>query len=432
MNTKYIQVLALVLIGGLCGCSTISNHRYTKLPLKNNGLIQLALVHDPGKASKNYCQLNENSFRQAAAELQEPMDDPPITPSAYGTTSLNYSNDDSPMMSGVVVTDLGGGGFIHAGADSWLALVEKVKPTFAWNGCDMMWIEKDKRGQPLFVLDEAYLYEPTNQPRQWVLLRNSTPKMSEGDLRPEAPKFFYSTYNLLAVAALQDAVPHSDHGDNYAVAISTSRKFGTVYEIGWQREMSVGSGHAEYGRRIYVLRDRTNKWHFLGEVPEEGGGKGGGSTVQARVVWNAASTNKLKLQIRFHAEQLTSPYNFGEDETNIPPYLTVCSEYVLAGDFPSRFRSTGERPYLLAEKDDTMEKIILRLCCYLPGWNNWPETNKEEIKKKRILEMWATAIAQLNPQLPRTGKVREGTRIQLLKYDEKEARLNALEKPDSP
>jgi hypothetical protein len=248
---------------------------------------------------------------------------------------LNFSSDGSSGTDEVVVTDLGGRIFIHAAADSWAAIVAKVNPTFAWNGRDLMWIEKDKRGRPQFVLDEAYLYQPTNRPRQWVLLRRSTLKMRQPDLRSESPRFFYSTRNWFAVAPLQDSVPHSDHSDNYAVAISANRKFGTVYEIGWQREMGVGSGHLEYGRRIYVLEDRANHWHFLGEGPEEGSERGGGSTVKARVNWKAAKASELPLKIQFVSQDMLWDFRVESDDSVHVPDLTTWREFIPAISGPS-------------------------------------------------------------------------------------------------
>lgn len=362
------------------------------------------------------------------------------TPPAAKTKVFDYSaGGDSPVADGVVIQSLGKDFSIRASADSWPALVQKLKPTFAWNGCDLMWIQNDKGGEPRFILDEAYIYQPTNQPRQWVLLAEERSVPNE-DLRQEIPEFFYSMNNLHGVAPCSNAMPASaDVGGkgNYAVAIGTHRQLGTVYEIGWQREMSVGSGLAAYGRRIYVLKDRGNTWHFLGEGPEEGWERGGGCMVESRVIWGNSKTNNLPFQIRFHREETTSPYNSSADDTNRPPDVTICYDTALVSAPPAQPQDVGKNPYLLTEKDATLEKIILRLGYYWPGWE-WPEAVEQQAKQKRALEAWHAAIVRLNPDLPQHGVIKEGTRVNLVnpgelenQLIELEHQLNALKKADS-
>jgi hypothetical protein len=201
---------------------------------------------------------------------------------------------------------------------------------------------------------------------------------------------------------------------DYAVAIATDRQQGTVYEIGWQRVGSVGSGHAEYGRRIYLWNDGHNHWHFLGEGPEEGWERAGGQTVESKVVWGNPTTNGLPFQIRLHFEQTTSPYNINADaDTNSPRYVTICNDSALVGEFPTTGQPVGNNPYLLAEKGDTLEKITLRLGYFHPGWNAWPDEAKQQAEKKRILEAWRAVIVRLNPKLPTQGKINAGTRVDL-------------------
>lgn len=339
-----------------------------------------------------------------------------------------FNNDYSPAASGEVITDLGTGFVIEMAADSWPALVQKAKPKFAWNGCDMMWIEWNKRGEPQFVLDEAYLYQPTNQPRQLVLLRNVGRNIPETERRAAEPRFFYSGGNLRSVAKLQKTVPHSDHGEDYAVAIGRNRTIGTVYEIGWQREMCMGTGHYEYGRRIYLWRDRLNGWHFLGEGPEEGWGRGCGCLVESRVVWENSPTNNLPFQIQFHREEITSPYNSSADDANAnqPPDVAIDYDTALVVTPPAPVQDIGKNPYLLAEKDDTLEKIVYRLGWYFPGWECYPDEAKQQAMKNQILEAWHAAIVRLNPNLPPQGILKESTRVQLVNPGDLENQLIAM------
>lgn len=261
------------------------------------------------------------------------------TPTVTKTKVFNYSIGDSPISEGIVITDLGKSFSIHEAAATWPALIQKTKPTFAWNGCDMMWIETNHLGQPRFILDEAYLYQPTNQPRQWVLLKHQTNVLSE-DLRQESPSFFYSGCNLAALVPLRDAIPQvqNDAGErgNYAAVIGANPGYGNVYEVGWQREMSVGVAHPVYGRRIYLFRDRSNKWHFLGEGPEEGWSRGGGNTLQSIVIWDGSG--QYPFDIRLRSEEVSFPTGYSADNTNRPPDLTTTNEYVLAGKFPAQLR----------------------------------------------------------------------------------------------
>ena len=153
MKPKLILCLALVLSGGLFGCST----------------------------------------------------NPPVVE----TKVFDYSNGDSPA-TGVVITGLGKTYTISESADSWPALIKKTKPTFAWNGCDMMWIENDTNGQPQFVLDEAYIYQPTNQPRQWILAKDERTKENYEVWQHEDWWRQFGNCNLRVVVNLQDSKPESN------------------------------------------------------------------------------------------------------------------------------------------------------------------------------------------------------------------------------
>ena len=266
------------------------------------------------------------------------------TPRDATTNILDYSaGGGSPVADEVVIQSLGKGFFISVAADSWPALIQKTKPVFAWNGCDLMWIENDKRSEPRFVLDEAYIYQPTNQPRQWVLVKDERP---DGN-RPEALTgdwwqwWQFGNCNLRAVAGLHDSKPVPDdsgyYGD-YAVVKSTNQRYGVVYEIGWQGEMSVGNAHPEYSRRIYLFKDKASRWHFLGEGPAEGAEHGGWDIVEARVVWDDSQINELPLQIKFHRETTRSPVDYVADDTNRPPDEVSINDFVLAGKFPAQLQ----------------------------------------------------------------------------------------------
>jgi hypothetical protein len=341
-----------------------------------------------------------------------------------GTKVFDYSNSDSTASGSGKIEGFGKGFSIRAAADSWSTLIKIVKPTFAWNGCDMMWIESDRNDRPQFTLDEAYISQPTNQPLQWILVNDERARGNFKQWQGEEWWHQFSCSNLRAVATLHDAVPlpNNDAGErgNYAVVIAANQKFGTVYEIGWQREMCEGTAHADYARRIYVFKDTANNWHFLGEGPEEGWARDGGNTTQSRVVWDASKTNEFPFQVRFITENTTQDYASDADDM---PYLTICREYILSGKFPVQFYGSGERPYLLAEKNDTFEKIVQRLGFFWPDWKYYPDKVRQETLKRQILQMWRTSLVHLNPLLPITGNINERSRVELL-TDQEFQKLN--------
>lgn len=234
------------------------------------------------------------------------------------------------------ITGLGNTFTISLAADSWPHLVKKAKPAFSWNGQDLLWIQTDAQGRPRFILDEAYTFQPTNEPLQWVLLNPIQVGGNIDDPGCETPRFFYSGLNLHAVLTVQDQAPpcHNDGTkDSYAIRLDAAKAFGTVYEIGWQRETSRGIGHPDYGRRIYVLRDATNQWHFLGEGPEEGAEQGATTNLKSRVIWESNGSNSLP-QIRFREEDTNYPSTSAND-TNAPSPRVTHHEYVLSGPFPA-------------------------------------------------------------------------------------------------
>jgi hypothetical protein len=76
----------------------------------------------------------------------------------------------------------------------------------------------------------------------------------------------------------------------------------------------------------------------------------------------------------------------------------------------------------MAGKNDTLDKTVERLGYWQPGWECYSDMKEDEkrevILKKQVLDMWTTGLARLNPQLPRSGGVKEGTRVEILTYQE--------------
>jgi hypothetical protein len=215
-------------------------------------------------------------------------------------------------------------------------------------------------------------------------------------------------------------VPHNDAGiiGEYEVVKSVNPRFGTVYEIGWQKLMANGTCLCEENRRLYVLEDRANQWRFLGEGIAEGNDKShylpGFTSVESRVVWTNSKTHDLPVEIRIIVKDTTMEVAGEGDANSTPrPDWTTCREYVLGGPFPAAMRRTTERPYLLTEKGDTFDKIVLRSAQWCSEWGDDSNAPTVKAHREEVLKMWRTDLARLNPQLPETGNIKEGTRVQI-------------------
>lgn len=300
---------------------------------------------------------------------------------------------------------------IRVAASSWPELLAKVQPAFAWNGCDMLWIEKDTNGQPLFVLDEAYLYQRTNGPPQWVLLNENDDAPYDEDYGEVMGR------NLRGVAKLQKSVPVADNdagiiGD-YTVVLSTNSRFGTVYEIGWQQLMANGTCLCENNRHLYLFEDMAQQLHFIGEGPgvgnsKDGANQGSSYDMTANVVWLTNSPAQIRFVIRYEDDYWTGPNGDSRQDRSLITY----QDAVLSSNERAHRYGTAGHPYLLAEKGDTLGKIVERLGFFERIWDDWPNKEKQQAEKKRILDMWRAAVIQLNPNLPQHGKIKGGTRVQ--------------------
>jgi hypothetical protein len=265
-------------------------------------------------------------------------------PPAVGTQILDYRTADADDV--IVLKGLGQRLSVREEADSLDALIARVKPAFVWNGRDMLWVATDTNCRPQFVLDEAYVYQPTNEPRRWVLLE-------EHDAPYDSCYGEVMGHNLRGVATLHEAVPvaNNDAGviGEYAVVKSVDPRFGTVYEIGWQKLMANGTCLCEENRRLYVLEDRAKRWHFLGEGVGQGNDKGPGSAgfteVESRVVWTESNAPDLPVQIRIIVKETEMELEGeGAGNSNPRPDQTTYEEYILAGHFPATVVRTAKRP----------------------------------------------------------------------------------------
>ena len=322
-----------------------------------------------------------------------------------------------PALPSPVLKEMGEGVSIGAEAESWEALVENVKPAFTWAGRDMLWIGQDEQGDPRFTLDRAYVFQPEGKPARWVLL-------AFGD--GADPRVFSLNY-IRRTARLyeEDKIPVHDGGSgDYAVVKSHHPAAGTLYEIGWESIQSSGSSGTIEERRLYLLRDGNGRWHFVGEGPGPRVGKSGYNvtcqrSVESAVTWTGVPDGPVRIEFAVRDSRIEG----GEmPEDRVPRRRRdAYSRAVLAGKMPAALQWVDDRPYMLAEKGDTFDAIVSHLATWTIGW----DTNRGDARK-RILEMWADGLADLNPGLPR-GEIPEGTPIRLLKYVETLERLDLLQ-----
>jgi len=185
----------------------------------------------------------------------------------------------APLISG-----LGNRLVVQTVAPSWAVLCAMARPTFTWHDRDLIWVEDDADGRPVFRLDRAWRYRDGSGRVQWVLLGIRDGEWDEafGQVMGD---------NLEGRPRLVAGKPTSDHGSgDYVLVLETDDRCGTVYEVGWQKLMANGTSLAIEERRIYFRRTREGGWELLGEGPAEGHGKTGpGESHQTRsvprVVW---------------------------------------------------------------------------------------------------------------------------------------------------
>ena len=323
-----------------------------------------------------------------------------------------------PALPGPVLREIGDGVSIGAEAESWEALVEKVKPAFTWGGRDMLWIGQDEQGDPRFTLDRAYVFQPEGKPARWALLAFG----GGADPRVFGLNYIRRTARLYE----EDKIPVHDGGSGrYAVVKSRHPVAGTLYEIGWESIQSSGSSGAIEEKRLYLLRDGNGRWHFVGEGPGPGVGKSGYNvtylcSVESAVTWTNVPDGPIRIEFTVR-DSRTEGGEMPEDR--VPRRRRdEYSRAVLDGTMPAALQWIDDRPFMLAQKGDTFDGIVSHLATWTIGW----DTNRGD-GGKRIIEMWAGGLAALNPGLPR-GEIPEGTRIRLLKYVETLERLDLLQK----
>ena len=209
-----------------------------------------------------------------------------------------------------VIEKLGPHYSIRIEADSWDHLLEKAKPTFSWNGRDLLWITEGANDRPQFTLEQAYSVQPKDQPARWVLLNERPGRMPAPTF--EDRSLDDQIYLRKRVFTLSDTIPgHSDtgkfDGGGYAVSKAANPRAGTVYEICWDEETGGGTDYDQVHKLLYLLKDNSDGWHFLGEGPRFGTGASGSNSgydesVRTRVDWPEPAAGTTSVEIHFVLE----------------------------------------------------------------------------------------------------------------------------------
>jgi hypothetical protein len=306
-------------------------------------------------------------------------------------------------------------------ADSWAELLAKTKPSFTWHDGDLLWIESNGRGEPQFTLDEAHLYQPPGARARWVLFDEE--KCARFD-----PTWGLDSMGLCLrlVATLKAKRPEKRDGgflvegedgheiDGYAVVLDRHPRAGTVYEVGWERQMANGVAHPVELRKIYLLRDPGGRWQFLGEGCSDYCDRENESEAHARVEWVETKSGPIP-EVRFVTTDDDHGHFTNEDNVSADwRDVVMHEEHVLAAPFPAQLRETTTHPYLVAEFGDTFDKIVEHLIEHQHGWMH---DDSPEPEKTAAREMCRAVLCRLNPGLP-AGVLATGTKVQVLSYGE--------------
>jgi hypothetical protein len=288
---------------------------------------------------------------------------------------------------------------IRLEADSWPELCEKAKPTFTWNGKDMMWIIEEADGKTIFKMNRAFIFEPTGERPRWILLYEQNGEHDNWYRE-------LSGQSLEGIAHLNKGKPVHDSGaGHYAIIFAQNDNRGIMYEVGWQDQMGEGTNRSQGERRLYVLKEITGKWFFMGEGPSECSAKGlnfreyFSSSFRANVIWKPDRNPpcKINFQVRFNDFDNNKG---GKHEKNIynDCVLDGTTEYT---------KKLCEREYYICEENENLQSIIAIMAPWESEWDN-----NRTGERDKILEMWRTYLINLNPGVDFTS-IKSGTRLNL-------------------
>jgi len=356
---------------------------------------------------------------------------------------------------------------VKAEAGSWDKLVAQVKPTLTWgwpspNGDippyespfpNMIWIDQNAAGKPVFRLEQAYVWQPApsapgsaggadgvdagtkshppaepgangQMEARWVLVELLPNDNGKADkLLGEQ----IAGRRLPIRVEVTDAVPdlHDHSLASYAIVRSVDPRGGTVYEVGWKMETS----HWLYRYVIYFWRDTKGErggWRVLGDGPSDHI-----TSDESRVY------NREQVSVQWQGNPVKPTISIVKAERHLKrgdmrvrgPDLVVYSDVTLDGTnetLPTRPK-WSDKQYMRAQKGDTLNKMVDRLTTWnesgLVGEHSLQLKEKRgevaepspELLRQRELrrEISREKLRRLNPQLPvnANATLKEGTQV---------------------
>ena len=297
-------------------------------------------------------------------------------------STATRADDSTPSLAPIVDSAPAAGVSITAEADSFDALVAKVKPTLTWNDRDLLWARRDN-GHLVFTVDRAFGHAH-GATISWTLI-NAKPYAALG--ADWEGQYLRETMTL-------GKNKDSDAG-NWAIVVSSHASTGTLYEIGWETRLPRGEGKWVEARRLFVLRDRNNHWRFVGEGPGDRWGRPAPgrvthTTQDYRIRWTSDPAAPLAIRVTSRQE------SFVEDKADerlarLYPPLTVLHDGVLAGALPARFERKG-RPYVRLDAGTSLESLAARLTAWKLA------ADADLAQRQTAVAAVRMALAKLNPE----------------------------------
>lgn len=263
---------------------------------------------------------------------------------------------------------------------------------------DLLWIEKGTDGKPVFRLDRAFVWKPTGKEARWILIDTvNGPEDNPINLLGEQ----IGSQSMAARVELIAKKPDGDHPENYAIVKATDPRGGTLYEIGWAPEMSMGAGHMEQLRLIYVWREVAGRWRFVGQGPTECMDKDQSDCSESTVTWGGLARRPTINFVNF-----SCAHDRGERELGRTSLVT-CSDYRLEAsitELPAKLKITSP-VYIVAEKGDTLTKIVDRICIWWGDWGGGVNNPDEKTMRynSELRRNWLKKLLKLNPDLAKSG-----------------------------
>jgi hypothetical protein len=263
-------------------------------------------------------------------------------------------------------------------------------------------------------MDRAFGYQAEDGKIQWILLATPVDENLNREL---------SGYPLRGMAGLvtkQPAIRCDGCGSgDWAMVLSTKSDQGTVYQIGWEGILGGGTGHEIVEKLLYVLKDKSGQWRFIGEGPSNGPGKNGAVDCYQLLtrVTDVVPKSRSPFGLEIHFTRERNDSDCGRiDPRFTPRQLRVeYQEGILDGQST---HVQWSRPYVRAGAEESFKKLVLHLATWDRGWSaDTPPTPGDIEKHIKIEGWWRQELLRLNPDIS-TEDIAEGTNIRIPTYAE--------------